>query len=434
MKKFIIKIGIISLVSMAVLMACHDDEISGPSVKIETINSGVEVVTNSSVLANRIELVNEPMNIVMSSSAPAKAPTDGQTVVNGHEWTYLAEVLPLQNYSVSYIVSIDNYVYVTYHIQGDVHGGILEVLDVSDPENPLSKSYISFNNIDINHLTVDPESNKVWLAGSSFVNGAVVIEIEVVNGIIYNSYTEVILNDIFQAGIPASANSTCYVGDNKKDDGKFLYVTCGNTIGGLVKLNAETLAYVDHMEFSSAKSVVIDRKDKVYKVVTFAAANTSQIRVHDRATLDVTKSITLSFSLSHQNVVSSFSGKNAMAMYKDHMVYVPLGSYGVKAYDVDAESLEHESVTSMIVHGNSNGVDIQDHDKYVFMANGADGLAVAHVPDNSGDPIIPVFTWDTEEMPASANFVASYYDGGGKILVFLAKGLGGIKIIRVKEL
>jgi hypothetical protein len=59
------------------------------------------------------------------------------------------------------------------------------------------------------------------------------------------------------------------------------------------------------------------------------------------------------------------------------------------------------------------------------MANGADGLAIALIPKNIESEITPVYTWDMTETPASANFVVSEDD-----YVFLAKGLGGVKVLR----
>jgi len=219
-------------------------------------------------------------------------------------------------------------------------------------------------------------------------------------------------------------------------------ITCGNTIGGLVKLDATTLEYMDHLPFSSAKYVVTDRyPNPVVDLVTFSSGTDAKVRVHDIEDLSVERTISLG-SISHQNVAQPEFGKNTMVLAsaistENRTVYIALGSSGVKAYKVNTGNLEHSSVSSMLSSGNSNGVSVDVDFEFVYMANGADGLAVAPIPQ-ANDDIVPIFTWDLPEAPASANYVASAHfkpegDNPEYSLIFVAKGLGGVKILKVED-
>ena len=448
---------------VGILIACEDDKVFEPEVIVEEVDSGLEVISSSSILADRIEVINEPLEVDVFGGSPAKVgamPMAPPT--QDYDWTYLAQMPVLEDqhgtyYSASFIEFHNNFVYVTYNVQGSTHDGALEIIDVSDPENPVSVNYALFDGIDINQLAIDPTqgSDKVWLAGSSSKLGAVVVEVKVNSSGIISGTHEVIVHfeSVFTPDVSANANSVRYAADQPNDDGKYLFVTCGNTVGGLIKLNANTLEYMDHEVYSAAKYVVVDRETPNYKAVTFAAGTSPVIRIHDATTLDYNgpgfPDIPVPYLPDHQNVDPQWEpyGKNAMVLASEistenRTVFIALGQSGVRAYTVNNGNLVHETISTMLVNGNSNGVNIDADFEFIYMANGADGLAVAPVPKTGSFPrtITPIFTWDTAEEPASANFVSSGHfvpSGGPKVpeysIIFLAKGLGGVKIIKVEE-
>ena len=70
----------------------------------------------------------------------------------------------------------------------------------------------------------------------------------------------------------------------------------------------------------------------------------------------------------------------------------------------------------------------QASNKFIYVANGADGLAVFTKPEIPGIAPELVFTWDMNEPNAApANFIE--VDGSQEWIV-IAKGLGGTKILR----
>ncbi len=96
---------------------------------------------------------------------------------------------------------------------------------------------------------------------------------------------------------------------------------------------------------------------------------------------------------------------------------------GMKAVNIFTGNLIYESPSGMITDGNTNAVSADS--KYIYMANGAQGLYIAKAP-LSGTVVDIIGIWDDPAYPGSANHVFSDDNH-----IFLAKGKeGGLKIIR----
>jgi hypothetical protein len=126
----------------------------------------------------------------------------------------------------------------------------------------------------------------------------------------------------------------------------------------------------------------------------------------------------------HQNVVGTYRGKSVLhfADKFDDVVFVASGMNGLRGIDLTNQKQRFFTPNSMLQSGNTNG--ISSDEDYLYMANGADGLAVTLMPEVDG-LLEPIFSWDLNEKEASANFVTT--DGEW---VFVAKGGKGLKILR----
>ncbi len=118
-------------------------------------------------------------------------------------------------------------------------------------------------------------------------------------------------------------------------------------------------------------------------------------------------------------------GKNTMTI-QDNLLYVALGTGGMKAYDMASWSTTPVFFAPRPDIGDGLAADyltnsVAADDDFVYLANGAGGLYVATRP-SSGSELDIVGTWDFE---SSANFVAVSDD-----LIFVASGNGGLKIAR----
>jgi len=429
MKKVILISGFVILCFMIFVISCKDNHINLDSdVKIST-DTKISVNSNTSDLNDRLTNVYDYITpVVFNKSSSQKLQIFKKKNKDDEEyyWEYIFEIRELkhggQTLSATHIEVIDKFAYVSYNVQGDVHMGAVEILDLTITGAPVVLSTAFFDDVDINALTVDrnsPDSaKKIWLAGSRNKDGAVVVEITSANGVISSTTKTASFEKVFDAGIAASANSICMVAGS-------LYVTAGQTNGGIVQLSASDLSYQDSKAFSSAKYVIANgQQSGANRIIVLSTGESASLRIYKKDLSDDFKFVDLGV-IKHQSVAEPFKGKSTLAMSDDNKyVYVSMASAGFKAYIVDAGLEKYSSVPSMLTNGNTNSLFVNKD--YIYMANGADGLAVALTPTNSSaQEIVPKFVWDLLDIPASANFVA-----GDEEYIFVAKGLGGVKVLR----
>lgn len=424
MKKLLLIIGIITMVFSLFVVSCSDDSKFEPKITTSTSGVSMSVITSESELSNRIIQVNTAIDLTdlqkvrQSSFSPYKA-----SKKDTYYWELVVEMPVLkyngENLSATQIEIFEDIAYVSYNSQGSKYIGAVEIIDLSNVASPKVISLATFDDIDINSLTIDKTSSvanrKIWLAGSRNKDGAIIIEITSSNGIINESTKIASFSKVFEEGISASANSICKVGE-------YLYITAGQSVGGLIKVNLADLSYSSHVAFTNAK-YVISTGDKTTKdkIICLSTGENSKLRIHPLNSFESPVIYDLG-QIKHANVEDPYSGKSTMFLAKDNKtVYIGMASAGLKAYNIENGQVKYSSIASMLTNGNTNSVSIDDD--FVYMANGADGLAIALIPDNT--EILPIFTWDLIEGSASANFVVSNNE-----YIFVAKGLGGVKILR----
>lgn len=426
MRKLIFVLCSFVLCLMVFIVSCRDNHIDIDSdVEIST-DTKITVNKNKSDLLDRLTDVNEYISPVIVSNNSVQKFQSVKKNENDCYWEYVFSLNVLkyneQNLSATHIEVVDEFAYVSYNVQGSVHMGALEILDLTIPGAPVVLSTAFFEEIDINSLAVDPNktgsSRKIWLAGSRNKDGAVVVEVSAVNGVIMENSKTISFENVFDNGIAASANSICFASGS-------IYVTAGQTNGGLVRLDASNLAYQHSKSFSSAKYVVSNgKKDNASQIIVLTTGDSASLRIYKNDLATAPKIYNIGI-IKHQAVSEPYKGKSTLSMSKDNKyVYVAMASSGFKVYNVNSGVEKFHSVSSMLTNGNTNSIFVSSD--YLYMANGADGLAVALTPNNSSNQeIVPKFVWDLLDKPSSANFVA-----GDDEYIFVAKGLGGVKVLR----
>lgn len=427
MRRAIIVLSVFVLCILVFIFSCKDNHVDIDNDVEITDDTEITVNNNSENLKSRLTVVNEYINpVILSKSSMQKSQSVKGADEENHYWEYVFNLHILKHngntLSATHIEIVDKIAYVSYNVQGEVHAGALEVLDLTIPGAPVVLSTAFFDNVDINSLAVDPNisglTRKVWLAGSRNKDGAIAIEVNVLNGVVLENAKTVSLKDVFDNGIAASANSICYASGS-------IYITAGQTNGGLVRLDASNLAYQHSKSFSSAKYVVSNgKKDNASQIIVLTTGDSSSLRIYknDLASAPTVYNIGV---IKHQEVEEPYKGKSTLAMSLDNnYVYVSMASSGFRVFDVNSGAEKFHSTPSMLTNGNTNSVFVSND--YIYMANGADGLAVALAPTvSSNQEIVPKFVWDLLDKPSSANFVA-----GDDEYIFVAKGLGGVKVLR----
>lgn len=417
------------LLFVGLFFSCQSEKFEETDVDVVQTTDVVPYRINNDAgfLSNRITYINRTATIepVISGISGRTTRSDVNGAQELYYWEHVAEVAPLvidgNTLSATHITLADDKAYVSYHRQGNIHKGAVEIIDLSNPNFPEIISQASFLNSDINAVTSDfagsNSSRKIWLAMSDAIHGAQVFQIESQGGLITENYERVNLSNILEgSGVSASANGITATNN-------YLYVTSGKTYGGTVVLDKNTLSGLSSESYQDAKYVAVNGRGNNSKVVSLITGDNASIRVGNVGSNLETQPFDIG-SIIHQNVVETYRGKSTMEFspLSNNNIYVAKGEDGIALVDINNGTLVSESKGTMLVVGNTNGV-TTDND-YVYAANGSDGISISPHP-NSGEKIEPIFYWDMAENDASANFIMA--DGEW---VFVAKGGGGFKILR----
>lgn len=402
---------IVLLFSMCVL-ACSQ-KLETP-IEQEIIEKAPQLSMNSSSKNHLILLDKE---FQMSVAANAEDETSNyywQHIANADALNYDGEDL-----SATSIELTNNVAYVTYHKRGTIHKGALELIDISKPNSPASLGFIPFQNADINAVAIDPnQANIIWLAGSSAKIGAALYRLELDDSFNVLAYDRINLSKSLVGGISASANGIYLTQE-------YVYVSCGKSIGGILKVNKDDLSVNVSEEFSGAKSIAGNMFLGIDYYAALQNGNTSSLIVKRAETDDVQLRLNMSSS-THQSVDLPHDGKYDLQFSNRNPaeIYVTAGMDGVKSLNMLTGESIKVTKDELLPNGNTNAVFIDD--EFIYLANGEDGLSIAlnDLAENTG-VIEPIFRWDLPEKPASVNFVTA--DNG---YVYVAKGLGGFHILK----
>lgn len=377
------------------------------------IISSEEVFVNNSIdqLNQRMLYVHEPVFSTKTNRS-----------VENYYWYYVAEVAaPTFNgevLSATHVDIIDDKAYVSYNVQGDVYTGGVDVIDLENPAYPSILTQLLFTGNDANAVVADvdgsDDNRDVYLALSSFKKGAVLRKLTTQGGQFTGGFTDLSLSKSIE-GVSASANGiTC------SDD--YIYVTSGQSKGGVFQVDKENFSTLNVDEFQAAKYAVTNGTNIGAKQITLSTGDEAKLHIYNVGP-SFEKQIFDIGSIYHQSVEEPYKGKSAMHIDpQSSHCFVSMGVNGMKAFDIFSGDVVFTSPADMLTNGNTNG--LTKDDQFVYLANGADGLFIGRIPEGSGE-ITPVQVWDMDESVASANLVKASEDW-----LFVAKGGGGFKILR----
>ncbi len=308
-----------------------------------------------------------------------------------------------ENLTASHVYVDGDYAYVSYNTVEDGYAGAMDIINVSDPNDPRVTSRLYYSNADINSLQYDNQylyfvggvdaETSVRATSNSFVG-----KIEVSNGR-FTGVSNILY--AFQEGY----NATDIVVNNDN-----VYVTSGQE-GTLSVYNKNTLEVINEAEFLDLRSVAVNENSV--------------------AILDASAGVSiLDQNLNSVNTIAinsdfGINTKRTLDFYADNIV-VAEGSNGAGVYTIASGSLK-EYVPILI---NPDGVDSQDivtnavavNDEVLLMANGGAGLCLSEEQDGDVDLVGII------ELEGSINYVTTKGD-----YVFAASGKAGLQIIKLNK-
>lgn len=406
-----------TLLAVLLLASCsQNDDILDTPVGEE---NGVEVRFRESVTTSRLQLINRSIlpKVPQDYEAAGIDSNFKNAQVNNQQdyyWTWVAKVdsptLSGELLSATHCAIVNNKAFVSYHKQGDIHLGSLEIIDITDPANPNLLQQIDFLEADINAITVESDET-IWVAASHKNHGATVYKINANT----QTFNRINLSNSLDSGISASANGIAVTNN-------YLLVSAGKSYGGHFIINKNNLetSFVD--AYSDCKYVGVNSSSDNATFASLVTGDIASIKTGTVNDFNIPSSFTVG-EIVHTNVQESYKGKNTLQFdpYNNNRVFVAMAEEGLKAFDINSGAQVNSSKGSMLLQGNTNAVTL-DTD-YMYIANGADGIAISdHV--TNGQEIQPMFVWDMEEQPASANYITAKDDW-----IFICKGQGGFNIL-----
>lgn len=398
--------------------------------KREDIDTDIEdVIDKAFVINNNFDDLNTRMHIVrepISDNNSLKLLDVGGDCYD-YTWFLVAEVdaptFAGEALSATDVRVFGDRVFVTYHRQGEDIAGGLEVIDISDPTAPVILSYAEFDDADINTLAVDDMGAyaglRVFLAGSSR-NGAILRQLYTdIDGLITHRDLDIKLSSAYTDGTTtASAN-----GVTLSDD--YIYMSSGNSFGGTFQFDRNDLSMLSHEEYTDAKSVSVNGGSAGAYQLSLVAGDNAKLKVHHVGT---DRTLLNSWDLGtivHQNVDEPYLGKATLSIREgENIAFIAMNSRGAKGINIETGEEVYSTPVDMLTIGNTHGLAVDE--KFIYLANSDDGLFIGCLTEEG--EIIEVQRWDLDESGSSANMVQTSGDW-----VFVAKGGGGLKILRKVE-
>ncbi len=409
------KILIFSITSLLIISGCKK-EYYKPD--IQTAGTGISknmIIDNDPATLNqRITYVNNVPSYVFNESGVAKDLGDNGSKGASVTLNLIAALYPPtyngETLQASHVRLIGNYAYVAYNTQGSRYLGGVDVVDVSSPCNPVLVSSVVFINqetnqgIDVSSVEAyEPASGegntRVWITGADETTDSAFVE-------------QFELNSMhqFESDQTLKFNLPGYVGTDVRYFDNKIFVSSGNN-GGLTVLD-DQMTQISYMDINNARSVDINPD---YEIVL--GGNPGHL--YNPGVWD--------------NEIGGAMNEEAKSIVRLHNQFalVALGEEGVKSYDLSTATppTPVSSLPAPVVPAGatasdyvSNGVSVSDNG-WVYIADGAGGLDVAKMDSNGN------LTWlGNINVGASANYVEA-----NKEYVFVARGVLGLKIIKVTE-
>lgn len=352
--------------------------------------------------AGVLDIYEDPISSAKRYNATGKAEQAGD-----YPLTLVAQIAPPsfengENLTATHVALNGDYGYVSYNTVGQDYVGAVDVIDISDPNNPRVTSRVYFTNADLNSIAYD--AGYVYAAGGvdseksvTATANSVVVKIAVSGGRL--NTTDITFG--FQEGF--NATDVSIMNNN-------VIATSGQD-GFVVIYDKNDMSILNEASFADLRSV---------------AYNGNEIAVLDAAQgvsfLDQSLNVTRTIGIESDFGIDA---KRTLDFSNDNIV-VAEGSKGAGIYNANSGSfVEYLPILTSPENAEqgdivTNGVAVNEN--VLLMANGAGGLSLnENTTDNTqGVGVI--------ELTGSINYVASKGD-----YIFAASGKSGFQIIKLNR-
>lgn len=371
----------------------------------------IQLESNQQILANSIVYDNAGVLDIFeddTATAGKSSKTTDEEQAGDYPLTLVAQVDPpsfsgATNLTASHVHVDGDYAYVSYNTVEDGYAGGIDIIDISDPNNPKVTSRLNYSNADINSIKY--ENGYVYAVGGVDAEKSVTAT--------SNSFVARIVASNGRLDIDAGITYGFQEGYNATDvetTSNAVIVTSGKE-GFLTSYSKNNIEIQNEIPFADLRAV---------------AVNNETIAV-----LDASKGVSIlndSFQTIKEIAIDSDFGDNnkrTLAFSGDNII-VSEGSKGAGIYSVSTGTLL-EYVPILI---NPEGVDSGDvvtnavvtNEDILLMANGGAGLCLSEDQGDNTDLVGII------ELKGSINYVESKGD-----YIFAASGKSGLQIVKLNR-
>ena len=399
------KIWSIAIIASFLVASCSDETTIFENPEDNLVKETNQLKLDNSVsfdLAGVLDIYEDPIASAKRYNATGKVEQAGD-----YPLTLVAKIAPPtfengENLAATHVALNGDYGYVSYNTVGPDYVGAVDVIDISDPNNPRVTSRVYFTNADLNSIAYD--AGYVYAAGGvdseksvTATANSVVVKIAVSGGRLNTS-------DItfgFQEGF--NATDVSIMNNN-------VIATSGQD-GFVVIYDKNDMSILNEVAFADLRSV---------------AYNGNEIAVLDAAQgisfLDQSLNVTRTIGIESDFGIDA---KRTLDFSNDNIV-VAEGAKGAGIYNLNSGSfVEYLPILTSPENAEqgdivTNGVAVNEN--VLLMANGAGGLSLNEntIDNTQGVGVI--------ELTGSINYVASKGD-----YIFAASGKSGFQIIKLNR-
>ena len=418
----------VALICVVALVHLSCSDASGPG---DQANDRISITNDAGVLASRVTYLNDAIPIdsvgVGYPSAPGGAPFASATVSRSAaasqavSMSLKAEVAPpsigTQKLQATSVSIVGNLAVVSYNMVGNPYLGAIDVIDVTNKNQPVLRSEALFQNTDVSAVTTS--GTNVYLAEATGDTGFTAPAVFEVVHLVGN---QLVLTGNTRVGLTSFAGTSVATGTR-------VYATSGDG-GSLFMIDPASFAVTSSIPLHDARWVAVGGGQ-----VAVVQGTPGTLSVYNESNMSVVGSWPFAGAdIAESKSQAVLVGGKAFIAAGDSGVRVLNASTGSPLGSVARPNPDSLGLSPSVVETNSIAID-QD---LMFISNGEAGVYLAQGSQAfsaTGAGTLPTITMRGKLRFGnlqSVNHVA-YSAGGPGIpgLLIVAAGLGGLKIVQV---
>ncbi len=399
------------LLALLLLTACQKDSVENPENIDLADSQNITINNNSAALNQRLTVRDELVSIDRSNTTLGEKSDESDEVdyTSNYAFKLKADVDPPQineqELMATHVAIHDNFAFVSYNTRGSVYSGAVEVFDVSSLTQPQIISQALFPEADIN--SVDYDNGKIYIVGA--MEGFEEFEMD------GPAFLQVLnLNSQMQIeDIDTLIDLKSFSANSVKVNEDRIMVTSGDQ-------GDYSVFDKDYNEI--ARTPVADARSVAYN-----SAN-AYVLSGQPGTLNVFDKLTADFVESFETGGANTPHSKSEICANEEYIFAALNEEGMKVFEPDGTLKQHipkpETPEGSLDENHVTNSVSTTHN-LVFFANGESGISVGEMIDELENEVMIMGTMVFTDMESS-NFVQARDS-----LVFVASGLGGLKILAI---